>query len=207
LRSAAQPAAALAAVQSLIDAHELSPLDIARALDLEGICYEDMGEREKAIQALEEAQRLLGAKDSDELGAVLDNLGRMYAANGDLGRAARLYERAFRIAEGLGNHSAMARVINNQADIALKRGHKREARKYLQRVDEQAKQAPELDDDLLATIASMKGWLALKEGDTRVALKDNQEALRLWKEAHGERHPLTAWGLILWEKRRRRMEI
>jgi tetratricopeptide (TPR) repeat protein len=165
-----------------------------------------MGEPEKAVRALEEAQRLLGANDSDELGAVLDNLGRVYAANGDLGTAARLYERAFRIAEGLGEHSAMARVANNQADVALKQNHDRAARKYLQRADEQAKQAPELNDDGLAAIASMKGWLALKESDATDALIEYQEALRLWRELHGERHPLTAWGCSWWEKRRRRME-
>jgi hypothetical protein len=75
LQSAARPAAAIAMVQSLLDARMLSPLDTARALDLEGIYYEDMGESNKAVHALEEAQRLLGTKDSDELGAVLDNLG------------------------------------------------------------------------------------------------------------------------------------
>lgn len=149
-----------------------------------------------------------GPDDSEDrgAGAVLDNLGRVYAANGELGRAARLYERAFRIAEGLGEHSAMARVANNQADIALKQDHDRAARKYLERADEQAKQAPELSNDALAAIASMKGWLALKKSDASDALIEYQEALRLWRELHGERHPLTAWGCSWWEKRRRRME-
>jgi hypothetical protein len=65
--------------------------------------------------------------------------------------------RAFRIAEELGEQSAMARVANNQADIALKQDHGRVARKHLQRADEQAKQAPKLNNDALAAIASMKG--------------------------------------------------
>jgi tetratricopeptide (TPR) repeat protein len=183
--------------QSLIDSGQLDPFDTARALDLEGICYEDMGEPEKAIHVLEAAQQLLGPNNNDELVAVLDNVGRIYAGSGDMKTATHLYARAFRIAEKLGNHCAMARVANNQAAIALKKGNNHEARKYLRRIDQEVKQAPALNSDALASIASMKGWLALNEGDTREALSEYEAALRLWTAFHGERHPLTAWGRLL----------
>ena len=202
LESQGLPRQAIAAAQSLIDGHTLSRIDEARALDLEGMSYQDIDQPEKAIHALEQAQQLLGPQDAKDRASVLDNLGEVYSGRAEWTAAARLYEQAFAIYAADGDHVGMARVASNQASVALGERKDREGRKYLERADREAKQArelndTELDDDDLAAIASMHGWLSLNEGDPRTALSAYQDALQRWKRRHGEQHPLTAWGMLL----------
>ena len=191
------PQQAIATAQSLIDAHALSRLDEARALDLEAMSYQDLDEPEKAIHALEAARHLLGPQDTKELASVYDNLGSVYTDRGDLKAAARLFGQAFALYEAGADHDGMARVANNQAGVALVRRHNAEARQYLERADREASQTKTLDNDDLAAISSMDGWLAASEGDAKTALRDVERSLQLWQTAHGMRHPLTAWGMVL----------
>jgi len=57
--------------------------------------------------------------------------------------------------------------------------------------------ANELDDDNLAAISSLQGWLALWNGDSTVAVIKYQQSLDLWKRRHRESHASTGWGYIL----------
>jgi ATP/maltotriose-dependent transcriptional regulator MalT len=197
MENAGQPEAAIIAAQSLIDSHTLARLDQAQALDLEGISYEDLDEPEKAVHALEEAGHLLGPQDHKERAAVLNNMARVYRAWGHYTIANYLYERALQQAEVVADHGDMARVANNEAGIALSEKKNRQARKYLDRADREAKQATDLDDDDLAATMSMHGWLAFNEGKMRAALESYRKALDLWTEKHGEQHFSTAWGMLL----------
>jgi tetratricopeptide (TPR) repeat protein len=191
------PAQAIAAAEVLLQSHTLSPLDQARALNLEGMCYQQLNQPQKAVHSLEAAQALLGPQDAKELGAVLDNLGLVYNGNGNFEVAAHLYERAFRVYEDAAYHGGMCRVAKNQAGLALSEKKDRQARKYLELADREAKLATDLDNDDLAALLSMRGWLALTTGDMGRGVELYQQALRLWKEAHGEQHPLTVWGMLL----------
>jgi tetratricopeptide (TPR) repeat protein len=191
------PAQAIAAAQALLETHTLTPLDQARALDLEGMCYQQLDQPQKAVHLLEAAQALLGPQDGKEMGAALDNMGLVYNGIGNFEVAAHLYGRAFRVYEGMGYHGGMARVANNQAGLALNQRKNRQASKYLDRADRETKLATDLDKDDLAATLSMRGWLALNEGDVTAGVELYRRALRLWKEAHGERHPMTAWGMLL----------
>jgi tetratricopeptide (TPR) repeat protein len=161
------------------------------------MCYQQLNQPQKAVHSLEAAQALLGPQDVKELGAVLDNLGLVYSGNGNFEVAAHLYERAFRVFEDAGYHGGMSRVANNQAGVALSEKKNRQAGKYLELADREAKLATDLDNDDLAARLSMRGWQALTNGDVSEEVESYQRALRLWKEAHGEQHPLTAWGMLL----------
>ncbi len=195
--TAGRPAQALALARSLLERRGLGQLDRARALELEGIAFQTLGEPEKAERALKAAEYLLGSNDSRELAAVLDNQGRVAAGRGDLKSAARLYQRAFALEEENGNHAGMARVSNNQAGIALNERKDRDARTYLERAGQEAEQAPDLGNDARASIASMQGWLDMQQGNAGAALREYRHALQLWRELYGERNPMTAWGLVL----------
>jgi tetratricopeptide (TPR) repeat protein len=194
---AGNPAQAILAAAWLLASGTLTNVEQADALDLEGICYLELDQMDKAVHALEKAQTLLGPGDTKEQAAVLDNLGRVYASRGNYEVAAHLYERSFRLFESTGHHGGMMRVANNRAQIALSENKNGQARKYLERSDREAKLATDLDKDDLAALVSMHGWLALNEGDTYGGVKAYSTALRLWKEYHGEQHPLTAWGMLL----------
>lgn len=197
LEYAKQPAAAIAAAQSLIDSRSLTPFDRAQALDLEGISYQDLDEPEKAMHVLEEALHLLGPRDNKELAAVFNNMANIYGAWGHFTIAEYLYERAFQQAKVAAEHGDMARTANNQASLALAEKRNRAARKYLQRSDHEARQATDLDDDDRAGMASMHGWLAWNKGNATEALKQYRQALELWRRKHGVQHLSTAWGMLL----------
>src|SRR6516164_8389997 len=111
LDTAGHPAQAIAAADELLASGALSRIEQADALDLEGICYLEMDQTEKAIHALDAAQLLLAPGDTGLQAAILNNLGRTYAARGDATVAERLYRRAFRLFEAAGNHGGMVRVL------------------------------------------------------------------------------------------------
>jgi tetratricopeptide (TPR) repeat protein len=191
------PAQAIAAAEVLLQSHTLTTLDQARALNLEGMCYQQLDQSQRAVHSLEAAQALLTPQDMKELGAVLDNLGLVYSGNGNFQVAAHLYQRAFRVYEAAGYHGGMVRVANNQAGVALSQRKIREATKYLELANREAQLASDLNNDDRAALLSTRGWLALTKGDVSGGVESYQRALRLWKEAHGEQHPLTAWGMLL----------
>jgi tetratricopeptide (TPR) repeat protein len=191
------PAQAVAAAEKLLASGTLNQIERSDALDLEGMAYLELDQMDKAVHALEAAQSLRAPGDTKERAAILDNLGRIYASRGHYEGAAHLYEQSFRLFEAVGDHGGMTRVANNQAEIALSEKKNRQARKYLERADHESKQANNLDKDDIAAIMSMHGWLALNEGDTRGGVEAYRRALWVWRDSHGEQHPLTAWGMLL----------
>lgn len=203
LDTAGHPAQALAAAVELLASGTLGRMEQIDTLDLEGICYLELDQMDKAVHALEAAQALLEPGDTQQQAAILDNLGRIYAARENYEVASHLYQRSFQLFEAISSHEGMVRVANNQAEVALSQKKNRQARKYLERADHEAAQAHTLDLDDLASLESMRGWLALNEGDARGGLGAYQRALRIWTEAHGEQHPLTHGGWCWWGRCRR----
>lgn len=197
LNISGHPAQAVGAVEGLLASGTLSRIEKADALDLEGMCYIQLDQLDKAIHALESAHTLLAPSDQREEAAILNNLGRVYVAKGDYAVAEHLFERAFRLYGIVGDHGGMARAASSQAGVALSQMKNRNAGKYLTRSDHEAKLARNLDRDDLAAIASLHAWLALNRGDAKGGVQACRNALRLWTESHGEQHPLTAWGTFL----------
>lgn len=197
LDTAGHPVEAIAAAERLLASGTLSRVEQANALDLEGMCYGELDQPDKAVHALEAAEVLIGPPGTSLQAAILDNLGRIYVSMGNRTAGERLYEHSFRLFEAAGDHGGMMRVANNQARVALAEKKDRQARKYLERSDREAKLATNLDKDDLAALASMHGRLALDQGDTGGAVESYRQALQLWTEFHGEQHPLTAWGTVL----------
>jgi tetratricopeptide (TPR) repeat protein len=191
------PAQAIAAAEALLVSGTLSRVEQADAMDLQGIAYLELDQMDKAVHALEAGEALLGPENTKERAAILDNLGRIYAARQNYDVATRLYEQSFRLCEAAGDHGGLARVLNNQAEVALSEKKNGQARKYLDRAEREAKLANNLDIDDLAAFASMQGWLALNRGDTYGGVEAYSRALKLWTIFHGEQHPLTAWGTLL----------
>jgi ATP/maltotriose-dependent transcriptional regulator MalT len=197
LDTAGNPAQAIAEVDKLLASGALSRTQQADALDLEGICYHEMDQPDKALHAFDAALQLLAPGDTGLRASILDNLGRVYVSRGDRAVAERLYRRAFWLFETAGDHGGMVRVMNNRAFIALSEKKDRQAREYLKWSDREMELAKDLDNDDLAALMSMHGWLALNEHDTRAAVEAYRRALQLWVEFHGEQHPLTAWGTFI----------
>jgi tetratricopeptide (TPR) repeat protein len=197
LDTAGHPAQAIAAAEALLVSGTLSRVEQSDALDLEGMCYLELDQMDKAVHALESAEVLLNPGDAKGRAAILDNLGRVYASRRNYDVAGHLYEQSFRLFEAAGDHGGMTRVANNQAQIALSEKKNGRARKYLERADRESKQTKNLDKDDIAALISMHGWLALNEGDTRGGVEAYRRALWVWRDTHGEQHPLTAWGTLL----------
>jgi tetratricopeptide (TPR) repeat protein len=91
----------------------------------------------------------------------------------------------------------MVRVADDQAAFALREKRDRQARKYLERADREAKSPNLLDKDDLAALTAMHGLLALNEGDPSRAVESYRRALALWTESHGQQYLATAWVTIL----------
>jgi tetratricopeptide (TPR) repeat protein len=197
LDTGGHPVQAIAAAEELLSSGNLNRVEQAEALDLEGMAYLELEQMDKAVHSLEVAERLLGPQDTKEHAAILDNLGRVYAARQNYEVALHLYQRAFQLFEAAEDHGGMVRVANNQAEIALSAKKNGQARKYLRRAGREVRQAKNLDKDDFAALASMHGWLALNEGDTYGGVREYGRALQLWTEFHGPQHPLTAWGTVL----------
>lgn len=190
---------AIAELRALLDSHSLNAQDEGRAWKIQGAAFMQTGDRDSARQAYERSIRLLAKSpgEAGEYAAALDDLGGVYAATGQLERAARSKAKALHVYEEMDDHAGMARSSSDLAGIAFDRGRMGDGRRYLQRAAEEAQRASDLGDDDRASIASMQGTLAQHDGDFGAAAARYREAFALWKGRHGEEHPYTGWGYML----------
>jgi hypothetical protein len=111
--------------------------------------------------------------------------------------ATRLKVKTFRLYEKIGDHAGIAIACSDLAGLAFTQKRIRDGRKYLEQALREVLLTNELDDDNLAAISSMQGWLAQLDGNVSLSLTRYQHSFDLWKGRHGEEHPSTGWGYVL----------
>ena len=163
------------------------------------MAYEDQGRFPEAQHAYEQAAQILGAMPAHivDYAAVIDNFGSLYRDMGQIQIAITMRLKALHLYEQIRDHAGIARSCNNLVGLVLSQNHVREGKKYLKRALEEMKLTNNLDDDDVAAIVSMQGWIADVDGNTSLAISSYQHALDLWKHRNGEEHPITGWGYML----------
>jgi tetratricopeptide (TPR) repeat protein len=199
LQRRGQTAPAITALGSLLDSKSLTTAETGEAWNILGLCYRDQGNFESAQHAFELSIRMLedSPNHTREYGMALDNFGGLLLAKGQAQAAGKIRERALRVYEKTNDHTGLAIASSNLAGLAFGQKRVRQGRKYLERSRKEAQLASDLDDDILAAISSMQGWLALLDGEIPAAVSAYQHSLDLWRKRHGEQHPFTGWGYVL----------
>jgi tetratricopeptide (TPR) repeat protein len=192
-------AQAIVALRALLDSNSLDLSATGQAWNILGLTYKDQGDFVYAQHAFEQSIRILESlpNNTREYGMALDNLGGLFLATGQPETAGRIREKALRVYEKTNDHTGIAIACNNLAGLAFTQKRIRQGREYLERARKEAQLASDFDDDNLAAISSMQGWLALVDGDVVAAALAYQGSLDLWRRRHGEEHPSTGWGYVL----------
>ena len=199
LEREAQPAKAIAMLQPLLDAGSLDAVATGKVWNILGLAYQDQGDFVSAQHAYEQSIHLLeplsnGIKD---YAMTLDDFGSLYLALGQMDMANTIQVKALHLYEKINDHEGISSACNNLAGVALTQKRVRDGREYLERAAKEAKMADHLDDDDIAAISSMRGWLAQLDGKFSVAVSAYKRSLDLWRKSHGEDHPWTGWGYML----------
>jgi tetratricopeptide (TPR) repeat protein len=132
-----------------------------------------------------------------ELASAIDNLGSLEQSLGHSADSERLRKRAWKIFAALDNHAGLARVSTNLAVIAAQRDDRTAVRSYLAQAVQESQLARDLDDDQIATMNDVQGWLALKDGKPQSALSFFDDAIAHWARRHGSSSGQVAMGLVL----------
>ena len=194
-----RPADAIVQLQALLDAKSLDAPATGKAWNVLGLAYEDQGNYLESQRAYERSLQVYEALPERlaDYAMALDDFGGLYVMTGQLEPAVRLRQKALGLYEKVGNHAGMARANSDLAGIAFSRRKMNEGRRYLERASKEAGLATDLDEDDLASIASMQGWLAQLEGDAAVSASRYRQALDLLRKRHGEEHPFVGWEYVL----------
>lgn len=164
-----------------------------------GSSYQDLDMFEKARDCYEHAIVLLREAEphTAQYASTLDNLGSVEMSLGEMNDSARLRKKARRIYATLGDHPGVARVSTNLAVLALLTNHGASAQRNLNSALHEFQKAGTADDDDIAGVRSVQGWLYLKKGNSAAALSSFQEAIDHWTRLHGSASYQTAWGLCM----------
>lgn len=189
----------IAAVQVLLDSGSLNAPDTGKAWNILALGYEDRGDFLDAQRAYERAIRIFEKLPNHitDYAMTLDDLGGLYLAMGQSDLAVRMKKKSLHLYKKIGDHEGTAIACSDLAGLALGQRRIRNGRKYLELATREELLASALDDDNLAAISSMQGWLAQLQGDLSGSLTSYQHSLSLWQRRHGEEHASTGWGYIL----------
>lgn len=194
-----KPSQAIAELQPIVGSTAEDALSMGKAWNIQGLAFEDLGDFAEAQRAYEHAIGVLESLPNNirDYAMALDDFGGLYVATGQFEIAGKMRSKAFHIYESVGDHAGMARISSDLAGVAFSQKKVHEGKKFLERAMKEMRWTHDLDDDDLAAIASMRGWLAHLEGDAAASVSAYQLSLRLWKKQHGEEHPFTGWGYML----------
>jgi tetratricopeptide (TPR) repeat protein len=132
-----------------------------------------------------------------ELASAIDNLGSLEQLLGHSVDSEHLRKRAWNIYAALDNHAGLARVSSNLAVIAAQRDDRSAVRNYLAQAVQESQLAKDLDDDQIALMNDVQGWLALKDGKPQSALSFFDNAIAQWTRRHGSSSCEVAMGLVM----------
>lgn len=194
-----RPAPAIARLKSLLDSKSLDPAGMGKAWNVLGLAFEDQGDFSASRHAFEQSiQAYEGVPNkSTDHAMALDDFGELYVATGQPDLAIKMMERALHLYEAAQDHAGMARASGDLAGTLFSQKKLREGRKNLDRALNESQLTNELDDDDLATLAALQGWLAQCDGDLPTSVSKYQQSLDLLRKYHGEEHVSTGWGYVL----------
>ena len=192
-------ATAIPCLKSLLDSKSLDSAGVGKAWDVLGLSYEDQGDFRDSSRAFEQSIQAYESvpNHSVDYATAFDDFGNLYVTTGQLDLAVRMMERALRLRQATGDHAGVARSSSHLAGALFSQKRVREGREYLDRALKESRQTSELDDDDLATLASLQGWLAQLDGDLLTSVSKYQQSLDLLRKYHGEEHASTGWGYLL----------
>jgi tetratricopeptide (TPR) repeat protein len=101
-------------------------------------------------------------------------------------KALRLYQQA-------GYHCGIARASDVLAGTALRQGHIKEGKKYIELTTDEMKVAPELNATDLASIFSTQALFASLSGNPSAAISGYEHALQILKGMYKADSPVLAW--------------
>jgi tetratricopeptide (TPR) repeat protein len=168
-------------------------------LNLLGSAYRVTDNFARAQHCYEKAIAILRRDPSSqsELASATDNLGSLEASLGHSVESERLRKRARKIYVALDDHAGLARVSTSLAVIAMNRDDRSTVRSNLGQAIQEARLAKDLDDDQIASMNGVQGWLALKDGNPQSALSFFDNAIAHWAGPHGPSSCQVATGLVL----------
>ncbi|NYF80902.1 tetratricopeptide repeat protein [Granulicella arctica] len=195
----AQSAQAIVILQPLIDSGSLNAALTGKAWNIIGLAYQDQGNLVSARNAYEQSIHILKPLPDEikDYAVALDDLGGFYLDSGQIELAGTIRIKALHLYEKLNDHEGVTIACSNLAGVAFAQKRVRDGRRYLERALQEAKVASGLDDDDLAALSSMQGWLAQFDGDMPGSVSAYRHAINLWRKSHGEDHPMTGWGYML----------
>ena len=189
---------AIAQLTSLLDSKSLGLAGIGKAWDLLGLAFEDQGAFSASRHAFEQSiQAYQGLPNTSDYAMALDDFGELYVLTGHLDLAVRMMERALHVYEAVEDHAGVARASSFLAGALFSQKKIREGTKNLNRALKELHLANEHDDDDLATLSSLQGWLAQRQGDVPASVSNYQQSLDLLRKNHGEESTFTGWAYVL----------
>lgn len=192
-------APAITQLKSLLDSKSLDPAGVGKAWNVLGLALEDQADFSASRRAFEQSiQAYQGVpNDTTDYAMALDDFGELYITTGQLDLAVRMMKRAQHLYEAAQDHAGIARASSDLAGALLSQKKIHEGRKNLDRALKESRLTNELDDDDLATLASLQGWLAQCDGDMPTAASSYRRSLDLLRKFHGEEYASTGWGYVL----------
>ncbi len=177
----------------------LSDVEKGTVWDVLGSAYQTVEDFTRSRHCYEEAISILEgvAPAQAQLASAIDDLGSLEELVGHSTESEHLRKRALRMYAVLKDDAGIARVSTNLAVIAALRGDRSATRHYLNQALRYSQNARGLDDDDMASMSSMQGWLALQQKDPQSALSLFQDAIGHWTRMHGAGSCQVATGLLL----------
>lgn len=179
----------------IIDAHELSGVELGRAWLILGSSLREEGKFAEAQTAFEASLRMF-EKDSGHPGdyaSALANYAQLFADYGQPEIAVGLLRHALLLRQQISDHAAAARSLISLAKLALAQKHIHEAQLDMKTASEEMKVSSDLVDDDFLAFFEAQGMLAMAEKQPSAAVDRYAHALQLCIRLHGEQHWLTGW--------------
>ena len=192
-------APAINQLKALLDSKTLDSAGTGKAWNVLGLALEDEGDFSASRRAFEESIQAYEGLQSvaTDYAMALDDFGELYVVSGQFDPAVRMMERALHLYETANDHAGEARASSDLAGALFSQKKIHEGRKNLDRALKESRLTSELDDDDLATLASLQGWLAQCDGDLQASVLHYQQSLDLLRKYHGEENASTGWGYVL----------
>lgn len=182
-------------INLIIDAHQLSGIQLGRGYIMLGFAYHELGKFAEAQAGFENALRLLehDPEHIDDYAAALNDYATLLGDGGQLDEAAAMWEKALHLREQTGDHAAAMRSLTNLADITVAQKHVRQAKEFVHKASDEMNAAHDLTDDDLTVFLETEALLALAEGHPSAAIAAFQRALDMCLRSRGEHYWLTGW--------------
>jgi tetratricopeptide (TPR) repeat protein len=149
-----------------------------------GAAYHGLGNVSEARRCYERSIQILREVPDarSQYASVVDNMGSIEMAMGDLDAAKRLRTKARKLYEMEGDHDGLAAADNNLAMIALKQNDLREARKKEEEAFHQAAYTNDLKLNTFASMHVVMGAIKSAEGNPKDAITSYGKAIDLMNQ-------------------------